>query len=119
MNKDQEKSAEEKRKEIKREQKIDQELEDTFPASDPPSYSQPGNTYQEDSGKTEEDRDGLTEEDDDPTLYSQPDSLYKHEVKSERQNRLDRQTDADLHEGEHPDESKRRNAHRSKNREDL
>lgn len=53
MNKDQEKSAEEKRKEIKREQKIDQELEDTFPASDPPSYSQPGNTYQEDSGKTE------------------------------------------------------------------
>ncbi len=26
-----------------REQKIDEQLEQTFPASDPPSYSQPGN----------------------------------------------------------------------------
>lgn len=27
----------------KREKKIDEEIEQTFPASDPPSYSQPGN----------------------------------------------------------------------------
>jgi hypothetical protein len=30
-------------KKQKVEKKIDEELEETFPASDPPSYSQPGN----------------------------------------------------------------------------
>lgn len=34
----------------KREKKIDEEIEQTFPASDPPSYSQPGN---DDDDKTE------------------------------------------------------------------
>ena len=36
-----EKIAQEDKKRL--EEKIDEELEDTFPASDPPSYSQPGN----------------------------------------------------------------------------
>lgn len=31
----------------KREKKIDEQLEQTFPASDPPSYSQPGNVPKE------------------------------------------------------------------------
>lgn len=29
----------------KREERIDYELDQTFPASDPPSYSKPGNDY--------------------------------------------------------------------------
>ena len=36
-----EKNSQEDKKRL--EEKIDEELEDTFPASDPPSYSQPGN----------------------------------------------------------------------------
>jgi hypothetical protein len=35
------KESEEKKQKV--EKKIDHELEETFPASDPPSYSQPGN----------------------------------------------------------------------------
>jgi len=35
--------AEETEKKEQVEEKIDEELEQTFPASDPPSYSQPGN----------------------------------------------------------------------------
>jgi len=31
----------------RRERKIDEQLEQTFPASDPPSYSQPGNDLKE------------------------------------------------------------------------
>lgn len=31
-----------------REEEIDEELEQTFPASDPPSYSKPGNDKEED-----------------------------------------------------------------------
>jgi len=31
----------------RREKRIDQQLEQTFPASDPPSYSQPGNVIKE------------------------------------------------------------------------
>jgi len=31
-----------------REHKIDDQLDQSFPASDPPSYSQPGNTLEED-----------------------------------------------------------------------
>lgn len=31
----------------KQEKKIDEELEQTFPASDPPSYSRPGNDLEE------------------------------------------------------------------------
>lgn len=31
----------------KREKRIDEQLEQTFPASDPPSYSQPGNDFEE------------------------------------------------------------------------
>lgn len=30
---------------LKREERIDYELDQTFPASDPPSYSKPGNDY--------------------------------------------------------------------------
>ncbi|HLW19815.1 MAG TPA: hypothetical protein VKX33_07110 [Cyclobacteriaceae bacterium] len=37
---------EEKKK--NREEEIDEELEQTFPASDPPSYSKPGNDKDED-----------------------------------------------------------------------
>jgi len=40
--KKQEEEKEEKRLE-ERERKIDEQLEQSFPASDPPSYSQPGN----------------------------------------------------------------------------
>lgn len=36
-----------------REHKIDQQLEDSFPASDPPSYSQPGNELDEDKEENE------------------------------------------------------------------
>lgn len=48
MNKDKKtETAEGQKKEAerikKREQEIDDEIEQTFPASDPPSYSQPGN----------------------------------------------------------------------------
>lgn len=32
-----------KKRKIKEEEEIDEELKQTFPASDPPSYSQPGN----------------------------------------------------------------------------
>ena len=35
-------TAEEKKKD--QEEELDEELEQTFPASDPPSYSKPGNT---------------------------------------------------------------------------
>lgn len=35
-------TTEEKKK--KQEEELDEELEQTFPASDPPSYSKPGNT---------------------------------------------------------------------------
>ena len=31
----------------KQEKKIDEQLEQTFPASDPPSYSRPGNDFDE------------------------------------------------------------------------
>ena len=34
-----------------REQKIDDQLDQSFPASDPPSYSQPGNEMNEDANK--------------------------------------------------------------------
>lgn len=37
-----------------REHKIDQQLEDSFPASDPPSYSQPGNELDEDKEENED-----------------------------------------------------------------
>jgi hypothetical protein len=51
MDKDQNDTSERKREinkepaeeNQKLEEKIDEELEETFPASDPPSYSQPGN----------------------------------------------------------------------------
>lgn len=45
-NEDSEKERDEKNKfkiNQRLEEKIDHELEDSFPASDPPSYSQPGN----------------------------------------------------------------------------
>ena len=38
-------TAEKKKK--NQEEEIDEELEQTFPASDPPSYSKPGNTKEE------------------------------------------------------------------------
>lgn len=44
-----EKEEEEKKKK-KQEKKIDEEIEQTFPASDPPSYSKPGNTLDEKDG---------------------------------------------------------------------
>jgi len=48
------KSAAEKHEEAekikKREREIDDEIEQTFPASDPPSYSQPGNDKKTDGG---------------------------------------------------------------------
>ncbi|NLN26424.1 MAG: hypothetical protein GX163_12430 [Bacteroidetes bacterium] len=46
------KKKENKTEKEKREAKIDFELEQTFPASDPPSYSKPGN-YKEDKDKAE------------------------------------------------------------------
>ena len=41
--KEEEQNAEEAEKKEQVEEKIDEELEQSFPASDPPSYSQPGN----------------------------------------------------------------------------
>lgn len=41
-----EKEKEEQRK--KREKEIDEQIEQTFPASDPPSYSKPGNDSSKD-----------------------------------------------------------------------
>jgi hypothetical protein len=41
--KEENEKAEETEKKEQVEEKIDEELEQTFPASDPPSYSQPGN----------------------------------------------------------------------------
>jgi len=41
--KDKQNTPEKKEEKEKIEEKIDEELEQTFPASDPPSYSQPGN----------------------------------------------------------------------------
>lgn len=35
--------ADKKKSRAERERKIDEEIEQSFPASDPPSYSQPGN----------------------------------------------------------------------------
>lgn len=47
MNNDKKTKQEDPKKETekvkKREEEIDEEIEQTFPASDPPSYSQPGN----------------------------------------------------------------------------
>lgn len=43
------KEREEKKK--KREKEIDEEIEQTFPASDPPSYSKPGNDEDEKRNK--------------------------------------------------------------------
>jgi hypothetical protein len=40
-NKKKEKQEEDSKKKKKQEEEIDEELEQTFPASDPPSYSQP------------------------------------------------------------------------------
>lgn len=37
-----------------REHKIDDQLDQSFPASDPPSYSQPGNEMNEDANKGKE-----------------------------------------------------------------
>ena len=56
MNKDKKSDSAEKRdkgnkkekEEKKDEEDIDEELEQTFPASDPPSYSKPGNDTNED-----------------------------------------------------------------------
>lgn len=49
--KDQEKIRETEKKGMvekkKKEERIDEQLEQTFPASDPPSYSKPGNDFEE------------------------------------------------------------------------
>lgn len=47
-----EKEKEEKKK--KREREVDEQIEQSFPASDPPSYSKPGNEGNDD--KDEEDK---------------------------------------------------------------
>lgn len=45
---EQEEGRTEERKKSQEEEEIDEELDQTFPASDPPSYSKPGNTKGED-----------------------------------------------------------------------
>lgn len=47
-----EKEKEERRK--KRERELDEQIEQSFPASDPPSYSKPGN--EDDDDKDEKDK---------------------------------------------------------------
>lgn len=87
----------------RRESRIDHELEETFPASDPPSYSQPGNTYKKpgknkpkESSQSVEAALSETTSTDDPTLYSKPESLYKHEKEREREERINKRIDEEL-----------------------
>lgn len=54
MDQDKKTASEKEKKKKKRERELDEQIEQSFPASDPPSYSKPGNEGNDD--KDEEDK---------------------------------------------------------------
>lgn len=55
-----------------KEKKIDEQIEQSFPASDPPSYSSPGNDLEEDTVDEEDVKDGDQDNDHDVNKDDHP-----------------------------------------------